>query len=697
MPKTKKIKKEILSSSRQKDRERVARTWADTFFFNNDTATDTARLLMSCVAKGELLVRDFSTTVLQRPHTSFSVADYLSHGSRIIIDYQELGPVERDELLRLIPDTLNPDCVARSATHDVSRNDEGLIQEGKGLLLGMKGQLPSLLKSYRDFGINIAMGGNGQINEAGKTIRSNGYSGHFYIHRNDAQRLLMLGLEQTAPVTSFWELFHKKNQDSENEQWGTDQYGQGHSLTGASDTFTAAGSLYFSDPVLQVKCVVEDNSFPPDKYGAMQVKLTNENWLEIKKMLQEMNGVNQDRLFDFLIKPPVSATDVPRKYTNYLAIDFRRYFQTMFDFFLNSEQKNLANTTQNKLLLLIRALQEGTNVNHEELKGCIRKLLDLPLPDPYKNAILDFNQLLAKQFEENKEFQKNGQQFLLDKEFEELQEEQCRVLQKLSLVENFFITYAELFKKEKDQDLLNFIRKLQHYGNSLKAFTEPSPEDLSKSWLVLPAITAEKIAQFRLCLGETNDLLAKIPQLYLKNEWEALRALVSEDKAADLKLIDDLRERNKELQSKLNQVEDNLLQRVQEIAKVVVIFGRIEDEVKTLKGNAREEGDDLVTTLKGNINKYLTNTDYKPKDFQNDCCKALTKPRENLYQKSSLLRFLVQETLTAVCLLGVGYAAVVARNYARSGQLTFWNYDSRAEILKKEMETLVRSPITCVG
>ncbi|WP_019215442.1 hypothetical protein [Legionella tunisiensis] len=93
----------------------------------------------------------------------------------------------------------------------------------------------------------------------------------------------MLGLEQTAPVVSFWELFHKKSQDAENDQWGTDQYGQGHSLTGASDIYTAASSLYFSDPVMQVKCLVEDNCFPPDKYGAMQVKLTNENWLEIKK------------------------------------------------------------------------------------------------------------------------------------------------------------------------------------------------------------------------------------------------------------------------------------------------------------------------------------------------------------------------------------------------------------------------------
>ncbi|WP_156812311.1 hypothetical protein [Legionella tunisiensis] len=179
MPKRQKIKQDILSSTRQQDRERVARKLANTFFFNNDAATDAARLLMSCVAKGAFLVRDFSTTLLQSPYASFSIADYLSHGSRIVIDYHELSPEQRDEFLHLIPDTLNPDCIARSATHDASRNTEGLIIEGKGFLLGMKGQLPAVLKSYCDFGINIAMGGDGQTNEVGKTIRSNGYSGHF--------------------------------------------------------------------------------------------------------------------------------------------------------------------------------------------------------------------------------------------------------------------------------------------------------------------------------------------------------------------------------------------------------------------------------------------------------------------------------------------------------------------------------------
>ncbi|HHF7344470.1 TPA: hypothetical protein ACPSKB_000875 [Legionella feeleii] len=697
MPKTEKIKKEILSSSRQKDKERVARKWANTFFFNSDAATAAARLLMSCVAQGELLVRDFSTTVLQRPHASFSIADYLSHGSRILIDYHELSPGQRDELLALIPDTLNPDCVARSATHDASRNDDGLIIEGKGFLLGMKGQLPSVLKSYCDFGINIAMGGNGQTNEVGKTIRSNGYSGHFYIHRNDAQQLLMMGLEQTAPVASFWELFHKKKQDAEQEQWGTDQYGQGHSLTGASDTYTAAGSLYFSDPVLQVKCLVEDNCFPPDKYGAMHVKLTNENWLEIKKMLEEMNNADQDCLFNILMESPVSATKVPRKYTNYLTVDFRRYFQSFSDLFLDSVQKNLVKDLQNKLLKLIRDFQEGI-ANYQELESCIQTLLELPLPEPYKKAISDFKELLAKQLDENKGLEKNCQQFFLDKEFEELQEEQVCTLQKLSLVENFFITYAELFKKENEQDLSNFIESLQHCGNSLRSMTEPSPEDMSKSWQVLPAITAERIMQFRLCLLEATNLLAKIPQLYLRSEWEALRALVSKDKAEDLKLIEELRDKNKELQSKLeraNQIEDNLLQRVQQIATVVELFGRIESEVKSLKGDARQEGDDLVKTLRGNINNYLTNMDYKLKNFQHDCCGTLAKPRENLYQRSSLLRLLVQEAFTAVSLLFVGYAAGVVHNYTRYGQLTFWNYNSRVETLKKELEILVQPPISC--
>ncbi|WP_156812312.1 hypothetical protein [Legionella tunisiensis] len=151
-----------------------------------------------------------------------------------------------------------------------------------------------------------------------------------------------------------------------------------------------------------------------------------------------MKKSNQDCLFNMLIKPPVSATKMSRKYTNYLTVDFRRYFQFFSDIFLDSDQKNLVKDLQSKLLKLIRELQEGI-VNYHELEGSIQKLLDLPLPEPYKKAISDFKKLLVKQLKENKEFQENCQQFILDKEFEELQEEQLRTLQKLSLVENFLL------------------------------------------------------------------------------------------------------------------------------------------------------------------------------------------------------------------------------------------------------------------
>ncbi|MBX9703143.1 MAG: hypothetical protein K2X39_03220, partial [Silvanigrellaceae bacterium] len=191
------IKQEIIASSRQEDRERIAQQWANTLLHNNDRATEIAALLISCIAEGDFKVRDYSTQQLTFPSSTYSHVDFMSHGSRIAVDYKELSDDNCKVFLTYFLTEL-PNIVARSATHDISRIDNS-IKEGKSLLLGIVGQFPSFLKIPRDFGINIAMGGEGQKNFEGKTITANGYSGHFYFHRNDKDKLLLVGLEQSAP------------------------------------------------------------------------------------------------------------------------------------------------------------------------------------------------------------------------------------------------------------------------------------------------------------------------------------------------------------------------------------------------------------------------------------------------------------------------------------------------------------------
>lgn len=166
-------KSEILSCTIEQDQVAVAQQWANTFIYNSkdDIAVHITQLLLSCLASGDFKVRPYlsKSPELQAPSDQLSIADYLSHASRIILDYQDLTGESREELLNYFP---TPDgrnnVFSRSATHNVRRDMGGEIVEGKGFLLGLMGQLPGLIKTPQDFGINIAMGGDGQDNFYGK-------------------------------------------------------------------------------------------------------------------------------------------------------------------------------------------------------------------------------------------------------------------------------------------------------------------------------------------------------------------------------------------------------------------------------------------------------------------------------------------------------------------------------------------------
>lgn len=400
---------DITKSSIDEDQLRVATQWTKTFIHNPaDIANNMAQLVMACVGRGDFKIRDFmsQTAELHAPSQHLNIADYLSHASRIIIDYNSLSDKHIAELLAYFPEASPSNKVfSRSATHDVKQISDKPV-EGKGFMLGVKGQLPAAIKTPRDFGVNIAMGGVGQDNFNGKKISANGYSGHFYFHRNTEHKLLLAGLEQSAPSSAL-SLLVGEEKYPEEEQQGHDQFGQGHSLVGASDTYTAAGSLYFSDPLYQAKLLLEKGVFPPAKYGAMQVTLTNESWPLIKDFLDKLRSTaengNEDELLNALLEKPSTAIEHEAIYTSYVALDFSNYLKQAYKVFiqsseLESEEKSNVLGMQTKLLSFIKELQFGNLASLPEFEELMKQITALEhLPQEYKVALDRIHELFARQ------------------------------------------------------------------------------------------------------------------------------------------------------------------------------------------------------------------------------------------------------------------------------------------------------------
>lgn len=88
------IKSKIIGSSIQEYQERVSAQWINTFKYNDlmDPGTCIAKILLACVAQGEFKVASqlMGDTSLQNPLEYLTAVDYISHASRIIIDYKEL-------------------------------------------------------------------------------------------------------------------------------------------------------------------------------------------------------------------------------------------------------------------------------------------------------------------------------------------------------------------------------------------------------------------------------------------------------------------------------------------------------------------------------------------------------------------------------------------------------------------------------
>ncbi|KTD02912.1 LepB GTPase-activating domain-containing protein [Fluoribacter gormanii] len=492
-------KSEILSCTIEQDQVAVAEQWANTFIYNSkdDIAVHMTQLLLSCLASGDFKVRPYlsKSPELKAPSDQLSIADYLSHASRIILDYQDLTGDSREELLNYFP---TPDgrnnVFSRSATHNVRRDMGGEIVEGKGFLLGLMGQLPGLIKTPQDFGINIAMGGDGQDNFYGKKISANGCSGHFYFHRNDSDCLLMLGLEQTAPAASALEFLWGAKKYPNNVQQDHDQFGQGHSLKGASDTYTAAGSLYFSDPVYQAKLLLEKGVFPPDKYGAMQVTITNKNWPSIKNTLDKLRELSdedhKEGLLALLLTKPETALASKDNSLSYIALDFDSYLKRIYQVFiiesqLDVESQLILSNLQTNLLLTIKKLQQGQIDSYETLKHQIAEIIQLKnIPIAYQKAIERIQELFKLQLEIDPKLNQTHQELLLKNQYDDLQEECSAILEKLLSIQKHFQKQSIT----KEQEALQLF--LQQIEIQIKALQNPFSSsldenaDLSTSWVV---------------------------------------------------------------------------------------------------------------------------------------------------------------------------------------------------------------------
>jgi len=534
-------KYDILTCSIDEDQDAVASQWANTFLHNpaDDPAINMTQLLIACVAAGDFKTRSFLSKIdeLQAPSDQLAIIDYLSHASRIILDYQQLNESNAAELLNYfpVPDTKNG-IVARSATHNVNRNNYGNAIEGKGLLLGVVGQLPALLKTPRDFGVNIAMGGTDQENYYGKKISANGCSGHFYFHRNETERLLLLGLEQTAPAASVVGLLFSPAKSPEGVQQDYDQFGQGHSLKGASDTYTAAGSLYFSDPIYQAKLLLEKGCFPPDKYGAMQVTINDKNWLEIKSFFDALkssvNKNSSDELLLQLKKKPSTAIPVEKDYLSYIALDFTSYLQKIYqvcilDSDMTLEEKKNLQDLQTELLSVIKKLHNGNFALYSELTEAITKITEQSSSQHYKEGINRIGELFKLQHTIDPQMQNTYQTLLLQRQYQDLQIEGTELLGQLLALKQYF--QAEYIAKDTNISL--YLQELEEQigffkrPNSTKS-EEGSNDELTRSWVVCSNnITNESIDTIRNKVEQAKTVLKKAPKLYPQTTVNALQQL----------------------------------------------------------------------------------------------------------------------------------------------------------------------------
>ena len=333
-------RKLILERTIDEDRDAILDRWAKTFIHvgseehhEHQCAATMMMIAMAAVAKGDFQVSASGKNEdFEDPSPALCIADYLSHASRVMIDLRALSDKNRKRFLKYfnketkILGTDKKVLDGRPSTHCIERQGDILI-ETKSKLQGAKGTVQNFVDAFgnatkispvaavfgmegpplQDFGVNLMMGGVGQINLSGGRSEL-GKDGHILIHFAD-QDAIMIGLEQTKPIGTNQDIqdgikksFVAVADYAKQKLYGTrdeassspirtpspesvdddNSYGLSgkHSWLGNSDDYTAAGSLYFSNLIYKIKLMHDKKVLPPAKYNGMRVRLNNNNFTE---------------------------------------------------------------------------------------------------------------------------------------------------------------------------------------------------------------------------------------------------------------------------------------------------------------------------------------------------------------------------------------------------------------------------------
>lgn len=690
------IKSKILSRSIDDDQKAVVEQWANTFKHNpkDDVAINMAKLAFAMVAAGDFKTRSSMAQTLDliRPSKGLTTTDYLSHASRIIIDYVGLSPAHQTELSTYFPaPTLENKVVCRAATHAVVRSGPHTAKEFKGVNLGVISQLPTFIKTPCDFGINIAMGGAGQINLYEKTIAANGFSGHLYFHHNKAEQLLMLGLEQSAPIvslsTAVRSLFTPTGAAADKEQVETDQFGQGHSLLGYSDVYTAAGSLYFSDPIYQAKLLIEKGCAPPDKYDAMHVKLNDDNWLQIKAYIVRLN-VNIDdgdmtSLRTQLLETPGTSIDDAQRIQSYIALDFKDYLNSIVQCFIvhfASSAIVRIQAAHDRLLLSINALKEGRLEHYQAFSETINSLLsDDDLPTPYLHAITRINDLFMKQLGIDPELNETHLIVNAQREHDQLQVEINELLGKSLLMRQSYAIESDPHTQQYLSTLDGLIKELQ----STRATTTTATAQTVHSQLVT-AIEDKKTRRAHATaeLARSPYQLSKINLDEIRRVNSGLEHRLQEQTALAerLQLNTDAQQITaREQSARIEMLINRGLKQMELMAPLFINISQLRAYADVMKqkklSKEHQAASTLATRLHEEIETFLhaDKIDGKAaiKSFKDKCICHLKQAEPDLKSYGGW-KILLANTLLAILLLVVGYAIAILINKSQTGRYAFF-------------------------
>lgn len=731
------IKGTIVSRTIEQDQEAVADIWAKTFHHNQmNTPTEITRMVMACIAGAQFEVRTDHDAKFSAPANVLTIADYLSHASRIMIDFRELNATNRERFLNYFPVGIETCITKRPATHDLHLDMNDSYKEGKGFLLGVKGFISHAFGyDIYDHGMDIAMGGLGQNNLVGMPIAEDGTSGHVYFHLKKELGGLMIGLEQTSP------------------HGGVDQFGQGHSMLGASDIFTAAGSVYFDNEIYKAKLLLQKQALPPRKYEGMRIKINDSNFKNVIDYLVALKrAATPDEIKALLLQKPGNAVERPP--VDFTKLNLERIGKDAYQYLVRDDD-SLDQETKHSIN---DWLLERTAIT-------LKELFAKQPEHPFVAIMAMRDQLATREIvaQRGAEFQRLRQQYLhamhdklqgdcrklirtinnicnnLSEQTESTNDQHSiaarlnQVKDQLEQVRDKKVTVEDEWQFiEVDSDDVplteEIIRKLETVTieahdavealTASKPATPPGTISLQDEMTLKTELSGAKVAATKLS-GENKEL--KLTLEYNERQYavsiNALNKAVDELKAsndllkAEIVRLEKAAEQNAinliQLQTEKNALSDRLREPALVVVQPAIINEKRRRDTENLNGliyqlsalakrlpqpGAGEEAIKLVSELDQARINFITSNESDDKayqTFQQTCQQALAKPKE-LYQHTEAKQILLN-ILLAIVGLGVIYGVALLVNKKVTGNWLFFNnIDNTRKALTDEVGLSLR-------